>query len=394
MALFCRVLSLLPLRRAVVATDTFGKVYGDNTQVLAEKIKQLSPETEVVWIKNANSRYHVADGIKVVSWSKGLKNLRAIYQYATARIWLDTHTFEPFLRKRKGQLVINTWHGGLGIKKIGTDIEEKAQENRLNDRLIHSVELTDLMISNSVHLTRVLRNAVHYYGPIWECGYPKNDYLLNTEPTETKATIQQHFHIPTDHKILLYAPTFREYKNKQNHSNIYGLDYKTVQESLQSRFGGSWSIIVRYHPLINKKDLPIFPDEAGIHDGTDYPYIQPLILIADAFMTDYSSGIFDAALRKIPCFLFALDYRQYLTEHGLYYCYDELPFPSAQSNIELQKIIKNYNEEIWLSKWNHFSQKVGLKETGHATDDISEIIVAFLNGNKVPLQRIVAEQDK
>lgn len=80
-----------------------------------------------------------------------------------------------------------------------------------------------------------------------------------------------------------------------------------------------------------------------IIDATNYPDMQELILAADAFISDYSSCIFDAALRNIPCFTFATDFEKYKGDRGVYYEMDELPFSYAKNNDELISNIKNFN---------------------------------------------------
>jgi CDP-glycerol glycerophosphotransferase len=45
-----------------------------------------------------------------------------MYEYATAKIWTSNGGVPDYFAKRKGQLYVETWHGGLGIKKVRGDI--------------------------------------------------------------------------------------------------------------------------------------------------------------------------------------------------------------------------------------------------------------------------------
>ena len=38
--------------------------------------------------------------------------------------------------------------------------------------------IPDVFISNSLHLSKLYRSAFNYTGPIFNCGYPKNDCLF------------------------------------------------------------------------------------------------------------------------------------------------------------------------------------------------------------------------
>ena len=99
---------------------------------------------------------------------------------------------------------------------------------------------------------------------------------------------------------------------------------------------------------------------------------------------DYSSCIFDAALRRIPCFTYATDFDQYkYEERGVYYEMEELPFPYAKNNDELEQNVRTFDMEDYLKKWDAFAVRMGLKETGHAAKDIAEKMADFLNGKKV-----------
>ena len=107
-------------------------------------------------------------------------------------------------------------------------------------------------------------------------------------------------------------------------------------------------------------------------------------MATDVMISDYSSCIFDAALRRIPCFTYATDFEQYKNEErGVYYEMEELPFPYATNNDELEQNIKVFNEKNYLQKWDAFTVRMGLNETGHAAKDIAEKMIALLQGKPV-----------
>ena len=99
-------------------------------------------------------------------------------------------------------------------------------------------------------------------------------------------------------------------------------------------------------------------------------------------ISDYSSCIFDAALREIPCFIFATDFEEYKGSQGTYFEMEELPFPYAKNNEELVSNIQKFNLFDYLKRWNDFKNKTGLIETGHSGKDIAQKIFRILNGEK------------
>ena len=115
-------------------------------------------------------------------------------------------------------------------------------------------------------------------------------------------------------------------------------------------------------------------------DVTAYNDMQGLLCAVDIVISDYSSCLFDAALREIPCFTFAKDFEQYKGTQGTYFEMEDLPFPYAQNNEELIANILNYNQKEYFQRWNKFKETTGLLETGHAAKDIVNEIMSVLNG--------------
>lgn len=72
-------------------------------------------------------------------------------------------------------------------------------------------------------------------------------------------------------------------------------------------------------------------------------------------------------LREISCFTFAKDFAEYKSIQGTYFEMEELPFPYARNNDELKNNIQSYDHNDYLKKWEQFSERTGLNETGHAT---------------------------
>lgn len=383
------IFRLFPLQNKVVATTFRGKKYGDNPQYIIEKIHQINPSIRIVWLKDKKFSYYLPDFIHAIPF---YADIRKSYEMATAKVWIDSHRIESHIRKRKGQLFIETWHGGLGIKKIQQDVDNVAESKWQIKEIKNTCHLADVFISNSKHLTDIYRRAFKYNGKIWKCGYPKNDILINNDPS-IYAKVRNNLNISQDDKIFLYAPTFRESENNSKTSlSPYSINWSQIESILTHYWGGAWKILVRWHPsmISGNSDLQL-PHEDYLIDATAYPDMQELILASDAFLSDYSSGIFDAALRKIPCFTYAADYDFYKKNHGVYYDLADLPFPFAKNQAELEENLKKYANQFDKIGWDEFAKKTGLHETGHAAKDIANIINEFISGNTHILSSIQSE---
>ncbi len=368
--------SMLPLQNKVVGTTMRGRKFGDNSKAILAAIHEQSPKTNLVWLKDKNYTYGLPQWVRGVEyWDL----FRVLYELATAKVWISTHLFESEWKKRKGQLVIQTWHGGLGIKKIEGDI---MGEYAINDvetaRLANTCALSDVFISQSDHLSSIYRRAFGYSGPIWKCGYPKNDVLF-MDNSEAVEKVKRTYNFNT--RFLLYAPTFRQEWGEIDWTP-YDVDFVRLRYTLEKTFGGEWTILLKWHPVL----IPFLKGRTmpeGVVDATDYPDMQELIMATDVMLSDYSSCLFDAALREIPCFTYATDFERYKAERGVYYEMEELPFPYARNNDELMHNIEAFDQDDYLNKWEAFKVRTGLHETGHAANDIAEKIVGFMNGKTI-----------
>ncbi len=366
---------LFPLQNKVVATTFKGLKYGDNPQYILEELHRMDPSIKLCWLHNRVRSYVIPDYISDIPYARKLK---FFYELATAKVWIDTHRIRPFYRKRKGQYFIETWHGGLGIKKVEMDVANFQNQEWLRKEIEHTNNLADVFISQSDHLSCIYREAFGYKGPIWKCGYPKNDILVKGKEGVREKVLNT-LNIPVGSKILLYAPSFRDWFAQKKDYSVYAVDFVRLQDALSSRFGGTWKILVRWHPLfadILSKEIK--QSDACVLDVTKYPDMQELILATDVMLSDYSSCIFDAAIRKIPCFTFATDFEEYKSDRGVYYEMEELPFPYARNNEELIDNIKKFDEDVYRNELEIFFMRTGLFETGHAAVDIAKKILDYM----------------
>lgn len=379
---------IFPVKKnKIVASSFSGKKYGDNTSYILDELIKLNNNLDIVWLQDDEYNYKVPNNFRVLSFWKN--NIRKIYEYATATVWIDTHLMRSYMRKRKRQLFIETWHGGLGIKKIHGDIPVEKQNIYAMAEVRNTARIADVFISNCDHLTNVYKSAFGYNGTVWKCGYPKNDMLFSDNNFATEK-VKKYYGIASDKKILVYAPTFRNNSEDEFDMSVFDIDFYRLHETLIKKFGGKWVVLVKYHPIMINKIS--YENTEYFINATRYPEMQEIVHSADIFITDYSSCIFDAAIRDIPCFTYAVDFERYKSDVGVYYEMNELPFPYARSNDELFDNILGFDYQNYIKKWNEYKKLTGLYETGHAAYDIAHVINEFIKGNKKPLEEIKNEK--
>ena len=232
-----------------------------------EKIHEKSPDTEFVWLKSKNGTYECPDYVREQLFSKREKAV--IKELATASVIIDNNMDFNWLPRQQNVLGIQTWHGGLGLKKIGLDEANKRYKNNN----IYKNTFYDFLISNSDHISKIYRNAFDYKGPIWKVGYPIEDDFLN--PQSERDYYREKYNLPEDTKILLYGPTFRgQYKWKSS------LNVNQLTDVLEKRFGGKWVVMVHYHTHMRLEDR-VLPNSIDATEENMQKLINPRIQVTN-----------------------------------------------------------------------------------------------------------------
>lgn len=359
---------LIPInKKRIVLCNVWG--FGDNAKYVTKELarRQLKESIELIYVTNHPLTTQAPSNVTVVKTN----SIKAIYYLSTARIWLDNNRKESYIRKKKGQYYIQTWHGGIALKKIEKDYETALGKKYVSNAKRDS-KMTDLYISNSNFCTRMYRNSFWYHGDIKEFGSPRNDVLLSHE-SSSKEKICKILNIPTDYKIAIYAPTYREGGNIE----AYRMDFNKILEHLTNRFSNKWVIAVRLHPLVASLSDFITYNKSVIN-ATNYGDIYELMAAGDVLFTDYSNLMFEFSFMKKPVFLYALDINEYDKDRGFYFDYANLPYYKAYEMNELLDNIENYSEDEYHQRIEEFFQKIDLYESGNASKLVADHILEVL----------------
>lgn len=356
-------------RKKIICINFSGRGYGDSPKYVIEQLLNKNPNYKVYWVFNGKGK--VESDFHQVKYVKRF-SIKHMYCMATSKIWISNNRIEHYFKKRKNQIYIQTWHGGIALKKIEYDAEDKL--SRIYKKTMKSDNKNiDFMISNSRFCTEMYRNAFRYDGEILEYGTPKNDLLINNKQ-DAEDNVRKFFGLK-DEKILLYAPTFR----KNYDSNPYDIDFKRLQSLLEEK-NTKWKIFIRLHPIV-KNPEKLISNYKNYVNACNYPDIQELICSSDLIITDYSSVMFDGMIAGKPVVLYARDIDSYKDERGYYFSFESLPFPLSKNNRELFELFKNNNLLDNISgRYSSFEKKIGLMEKGHSSEKVSALIEKLLNG--------------
>lgn len=361
-------LSNKPLNSRKVVFYSFTDSFACNPKYILNRLMSIDQSLDFVWITKGKPKDIEAfpKNIRIVS---GLQN--ALEELNTAKIIITNERLIYYIdqgyQKRDGQLLINTWHGSLGIKLTGNDRLDISAEDRIRNDW--DSKNYDLLISNGIYSTELNKRILSGCSRIVEIGLPRNDILLR--PIETN--FRDKYQIGHQIRIVLYAPTWRESKD----IHCFNIDSNLIVKALKQRFGGEWLFCVRMHPRVKNKNRY----DGGI-DVSSWTDIQEIMLESDVLITDYSSCIYDFVLTKKPGFIFATDRNDYEKSRGLYYSLDQTPFSVAETQEALIKNILNFDNESYNQKVRAFLANKGVREDGHASERLASFLREYLNSNK------------
>ena len=250
-------------------------------------------------------------------------------------IFLNDNFFPlAFMKFSPENVLVQLWHAPGASKKFGGSVDIKSRE------ILGKIsENTDYLIVTSDNIKEYYSEAFQMpTNKIKSLGLPRMDYYFeNRDVDKLKENLLAKHNVPTDKKIILYAPTFRD---EEKYNNVF--NYLNLEE-FNRVLGDEYVLALRLHPKIKdfyKDDISAIGQYI---DVSSYESEQELILISDILITDYSSIMIEYVALNKPVVVFTYDLDSYLSnERGFYYDFKEtVPGPIVFTSSELIDVIKN-----------------------------------------------------
>lgn len=227
-------------------------------------------------------------------------------------------------------------HGMTGIKKIGTSInyrKNKKVKKERKDYIVIEGKKEYELIKDAWNLTTE---------KILNIGLPRNDDLVNRSEKDI-IQVKEKLGIPNNRKVILYAPTFREYS--KDSKNVVFLKPPFDFDLWHKELGENYILLLTAHYEVAKlMDIP--DNHPFLINAFQYPHINDLMVVSDLLISDYSSIIFDYSILERPILSYSYDYDEYKKVRGIYDGYDTLFFDGIlKSEKEVIKVIKQLDFE-------------------------------------------------
>lgn len=322
--------------KLVLFVSFMGLNFNDSPKAIYDYM-QIHPEYKgyrCVWAFEDPSKFPNLETVKIDTPAYFRTALKAKY-------WITNTNIERGLRfKKKDQKYLNTWHG-IALKYIGNDV---AGRNDFNfDTVDHLCVCGD-------YDERVYKSAFRAKESSYlRVGLPRNEELWNVTD-EKKAEMRRKLGIPTDKKVILYAPTWRE---STDGGKSYEIKPPIHFDEWKKELGDRYVVLFRAHHQTTKV-LGVQYDEF-VREASSYPAVNDLIIAADILITDYSAIAFDYSILCRPIFCYAYDYDTYLAERGTYFQIDDkYPNKSCRTEEELLSRIKGIDYEAECANTKRF----------------------------------------
>lgn len=346
--------------KSIIFVAYGGKKYDDSPKAIYEAMLKdpRFDEYKLIWALVSPENVEIPRGEKVKIDS---------YQYykklLSSKVWITNSSVNRGLNFYvKGALYINTWHG-IPIKKLGRDTSEGNRAFTMYE------DYTDYYFTSSPYDRKIMNAAFGIpYEKLLEIGLPRNDELYRRSNKKEQFLLKQKFDIEVNKKVILYAPTFREFTTEGGHIvQLPPMDLKKWEEEL----GKDYVLLFRAHYEVSK--LMDIHENSFVRNMTNYPNVNDLMLVSDILISDYSSMFFDFSILKRPMLCFCYDYDEYALKRGLYFDIREELKNEYSTEEEVIDAIKNMDEKKSIAISFSFFKKY-MPEYGEACNKTLNLI--------------------
>ena len=284
-----------------------GQKYDDSPRMVYEYLKKYDVLSgyRYVWAFVDPEQFpSVQDRVCVDTLAYYMIALRAGY-------WITNSSAARGLsfRKSKTKNYLFT-HGMTGIKKIGADIQSSEKVFKIGFK-----EQFDKIFVEGKCEVPILSKAWKTDASVFATtGLPRNDALAIVTDEEITC-IKQRLGIPLDKRVILYAPTFREFSRARDGQNALGIPFHF--DLWEQKLGHEFVFLVTAHYEVAKL-IDSLPVNNFVFNAFKYPQLNDLIKISDVLISDYSSIVFDYSIMERPIFCYGYDYDNYKIERGFY----------------------------------------------------------------------------
>ena len=180
-------------KQKYVFSSYFSTKYNDNPRAIFEAMRSMHPEKKYIWLLRDTS-INIDDAIVI-----NANSLKALYHLATAKCWIDNCRKRSWVVKRSQQKYVQTWHGGIALKRVEADVEDKLPHLYVKAAKRDS-KMADVFLSGSKWQTESIKRSYWYDGTVLEFGLPRSDVFFNNKAI---TNINNTYQLKSDIRVLM-----------------------------------------------------------------------------------------------------------------------------------------------------------------------------------------------
>lgn len=246
---------------------------------------------------------------------------------------------------------VQLWHANGAIKRFGLEAEyAKKSSSKDQDRYKEVYRTWTHYVVSSLKMKQVFERNYQISVNSLDFGYPPTDYYFDQNwRKEVLTKFKQKF--PTNKKVLLYAPTYRE------KALIIPSEFKEMLKKLEQE----WIFLMKCHPHDQKSYEAIMAETKVVFDfqGMTLNEVLPSV---DCLITDYSSIPFEYSLANPQgkVVFYCYDYQDYIENVGLENDFEKwAPGEIVENTVTLFKAIQTEKASpftMFNQEWNTYAQ--------------------------------------
>lgn len=322
-----------------------GRKFDDSPRAIYEQMIKDSRFNgyQFVWAFNNPDAFNIEGGEKIKC-----DTFQYFVTALKARVWISNSTVERGLDfKGKHTFYFDTWHG-TPIKKMGIDINDA--NTSFSGKGNWAVDYFSCQGEFEADIFGRVFKSIGY-DKMHVIGLPRNDIYANYT-NDYMLELRKKMELSTEKKVILYAPTFREYDKTESMEIKASIPMQL--NKWRKELSNDYILLFRAHYEV-AKSIGIVDDDF-VRDVSRYPQLEDLMIVADMLISDYSSIFFDFSIMDKPMFAFCYDYERYASERGMYFDIRDY-LPNAENEDDLIQLIKAHSEHGCIAKTKSFRQK-------------------------------------
>lgn len=347
--------SILPTRKKIIFLCDFG----DNAHYTIKALNELN-FTNIVVLKTARCREDFSDleTLDVIDFNikNSFQYIRGISHISTGTKLLVDNYFPILSVLPKKIECIQIWHAAGAIKKFAlSDPSISYRPAPAVQRFRDVYNRMDKIVVGSEQMSKIFRLAFHKPASSFiKTGIPRTDFFFDEQRIiNTRKSLYEKYPDITGKKVVLYAPTFRDFELTEQQIPI---NFTRIINEL----GENYIFLIKLHPSVVKSLHQITHERIVVLENN--VAINELLTVTDFLVSDYSSIPFEFAFFKKPQIFYPYDLDHYQMSRGFWSDYKTLvPGPVVDSDDELlhallhvefdEKIVEDYSNE-----WNIYSK--------------------------------------